>query len=433
MPKLLQIDSIKKDDDGLFIEGTIQNKQLSFLIDTGASVTIVKTSVYQEIPRDKRPPLEKVNVEMVAADGRSILCHGKGLFNLKIEGVELQHEVWVADISLDGILGFDFLNSNQCYLDVGKGELGFGELPNNPYDDDDDEESTVHVAASRTLEVPPESEAMITGRFLNKPSSPTEGILEPVYDFLSTHPLLLARTLVDTKNEDVVLRVLNVTQETICVHEGTIVANFDPICEIRTKEEPKKCNSVHAGANQNDVNSSQLPEHLVEMWDRSISDLNEDQQSRLQQLLMKHYDLFAKSKDDLGVTDLVEHRINTGDAQPVRQRARRLPIQQREVEKEQIEDMLKRGIVTESQSPWASPVVLVRKKDNTWRWCVDFRAVNLLSIINSYPLPRIDDSLDRLFRCKVVFYFRSAKWILASKNGTRRSGKNSIHYKSRFI
>ncbi len=400
MPKLLQIDSIKKDDDGLFIEGTIQNKQLSFLIDTGASVTIVKTSVYQEIPRDKRPPLEKVNVEMVAADGRSILCHGKGLFNLKIEGVELQHEVWVADISLDGILGFDFLNSNQCYLDVGKGELGFGELPNNPYDDDDDEESTVHVAASRTLEVPPESEAMITGRFLNKPSSPTEGILEPVYDFLSTHPLLLARTLVDTKNEDVVLRVLNVTQETICVHEGTIVANFDPICEISTKEEPKKCKSVHVAANQNDVNLSQLPEHLVEMWDRSISDLNEDQQSRFRQLLMKHYDLFAKSKDDLGVTDLVEHRINTGDAQPVRQRARRLPIQQREVEKEQIEDMLKRGIVTESQSPWASPVVLVRKKDNTWRWCVDFRAVNLLSIKDSYPLPRIDDSLDRLSGAK---------------------------------
>jgi len=61
-----------------------------------------------------------------------------------------------------------------------------------------------------------------------------------------------------------------------------------------------------------------------------------------------------------------------------------------------IEDMRKQGVIEESQSPWMSPAVLVKKKDGTIRFCVDYRKLNSKTVKDSFPLPRIDDILDQL-------------------------------------
>merc|ERR1712044_80222 len=66
----------------------------------------------------------------------------------------------------------------------------------------------------------------------------------------------------------------------------------------------------------------------------------------------------------------------------------------------EVQKMLKDGVIETSNSPWASPVVLVRKKDNTLRYCIDYRKLNAVTRKDSYPLPRIDDSLDSLGKAK---------------------------------
>lgn len=73
-----------------------------------------------------------------------------------------------------------------------------------------------------------------------------------------------------------------------------------------------------------------------------------------------------------------------------------MPIHQREIANEEIDKMPNQGIIEPSESPWAAPIVLVKKKDNSTRFCVDYRKLNLKTIKDSYPLPRIDDSLDSL-------------------------------------
>ena len=229
-----------------------------------------------------------------------------------------------------------------------------------------------------------------------KPELETEGILEPTYEFLNGHNLILARTLTNTENAEVIIRLLNVTTEVERVHQGTVIAELTPVIEVRTVERHEVDLGDRIESEDGATSSKSLPAYMEDLWSRCATNLDEDQKKRVKHLLLEHIEIFAKSKEDTGLTDLVEHRIETGDATPIKQRPRRLPIQQRQEEKQQIEEMLKRGIITESQSPWASPVVLVRKKDNTWRYCIDYRRLNGVCIKDSYPLPRIDDSLDRL-------------------------------------
>ena len=75
---------------------------------------------------------------------------------------------------------------------------------------------------------------------------------------------------------------------------------------------------------------------------------------------------------------------------------RRPPLAQREVIEREVKKMLDSGIIEPSDSPWAAPVVLVRKKDGSVRFCVDFRKLNAITKKDAYPLPRIDESLDLL-------------------------------------
>ena len=98
----------------------------------------------------------------------------------------------------------------------------------------------------------------------------------------------------------------------------------------------------------------------------------------------------------MGGTDYVEHTIDTGDSRPIRLQPHRLPISKQDCETQEVQKMLKRGIVEPSSSPWASPVVLVTKKDGSTRFCVDYRKLNDVTRKDAYPLPRIDDTLDAL-------------------------------------
>lgn len=117
-------------------------------------------------------------------------------------------------------------------------------------------------------------------------------------------------------------------------------------------------------------------------------------------LLRRFQEVFANGETDLGRTNLVQHRINTGDHQPIKQAPRRVPLaKQGEVDR-MLEDMKNQGVIQCSESPWASPIVLVKKKDGSTRFCVDYRKLNEVTRKDSYPLPRIDDTLDTLAEAK---------------------------------
>ena len=124
--------------------------------------------------------------------------------------------------------------------------------------------------------------------------------------------------------------------------------------------------------------------------------LSSTQRSQLQTLLDQFADVFAQTSDDLGRSHVATHRIDTGNHPPVNVPPYSLPPASREEVERQIQSMLRNGVVRESRSPWASPVVLVDKRDGTKRFCVDYRKVNACTKKDRYPIPRVDDSLDIL-------------------------------------
>ncbi|MCH7730585.1 RNA-directed DNA polymerase, partial [Patescibacteria group bacterium] len=121
--------------------------------------------------------------------------------------------------------------------------------------------------------------------------------------------------------------------------------------------------------------------------------------------LKKNYDVFAANPLAPGCADVTPHYIETvPDARPARSRPYRASPYSREVIEETIDRGIKYDTIEPSSSPWAAPVLIVKKKDGSPRFCVDYRGLNKLTIKDIYPLPRIDDTLDRLKGAK---YFTS--------------------------
>ena len=113
-------------------------------------------------------------------------------------------------------------------------------------------------------------------------------------------------------------------------------------------------------------------------------------------MLSEHEDVFARDQFDLGTFTKIERGLQTEQAPPVKQHMRRTPACFVNEEEANLKKMLDAGVIQESTSEWASLPVLVRKRDGTVRWCIDYRQLNNVTVKDVFPLPLVDDCLDTL-------------------------------------
>ena len=122
--------------------------------------------------------------------------------------------------------------------------------------------------------------------------------------------------------------------------------------------------------------------------------LSPTQQQQLKALFQEFSDIISQGEDDLGCTPLLQCTIET-EGPPLRQLYRHQNPAVRREEMAQVQQMLSSGVIRPS-SPWASLVVMVKKKDGSLRFCVDFRQLNAATVKDAHPIPCIDDLLDAL-------------------------------------
>ena len=136
--------------------------------------------------------------------------------------------------------------------------------------------------------------------------------------------------------------------------------------------------------------------------DGKLRHLSNTEKNELKDLIQEYRHLFP---DVPGRTDVVYHDVDVGDAKPVKQHPYRVnPLKAEHMEKE-LKYMLENDIIEPSSSEWSSPCILVPKPDKSFRFCTDFRKVNSLTKSDSYPIPRIDDCIDKVGKAKYVSKF----------------------------
>ena len=140
---------------------------------------------------------------------------------------------------------------------------------------------------------------------------------------------------------------------------------------------------------------SHMPEHIKDMFLCSCVHLTDEESAELGEVLIMYADLFAKNDNDLGCFTEMEHFIDTGDTPPIKQRMRRTPLRFCD-EEEYLKKMLDSKVIQPSNSEWASPSVLIWKKDGSVCWTIDFHVINAVTRKDSFPLPLIKECLDAL-------------------------------------
>lgn len=135
---------------------------------------------------------------------------------------------------------------------------------------------------------------------------------------------------------------------------------------------------------------------LEQIQGLDLSVLPQTEQERARGLLRQYASVFSASESDLGCTSLLSHDIPLIDDRPIRQRFRRIPPSDYEAVRAHIRQLLDSQVIQESCSPFASPIVLVKKKDGSLRMCVDYRQLNNRTCKDAFPLPRIEETLDSL-------------------------------------
>ena len=113
-------------------------------------------------------------------------------------------------------------------------------------------------------------------------------------------------------------------------------------------------------------------------------------------MLKRNARVFSKTDMDMGRTNLVKHHIKLTDPVPFKESYRRIPPQMYDEVKAHIQEMLDLGAIRPSNSPWASAIVLVKKKDGRLRFCIDLRRLNKRTVKDAYSLPKIESILDSL-------------------------------------
>lgn len=200
--------------------------------------------------------------------------------------------------------------------------------------------------------------------------------------------------MVALQSDVISVRVLNPTHRCLNIKAGTQLANCENVVSVTTTGESALQSKGMSEREEVSVPPPVVADHLQDIYERSKEWLNQEQEEQLKHLLNDFQDVFAKGSSDLERTKLTTHKNNKGTADHIRQAPRRLPLHTREDARTAVQEMIHQGIVEQSQSPWVSPIVLVRKKDGSTRFCVDYRKLNAVTKKDSYPLPRTDTTLD---------------------------------------
>lgn len=201
--------------------------------------------------------------------------------------------------------------------------------------------------------------------------------------------LLASPALVQVIRGTVYVQVINIGTKGVILYPRTGLGQLSSVALASLPKGVSEVQSMSASSSSPSV----VVEHIKEL---DFSPLTESEQVLMRTLLLKYHAVFSVHDGDLGCTNQITHDIPLLDSVPVKQRYRRIPPSDYKAVKTHIHQFLQAQVIRESNSPYASPIVLVWKKEGSLRMCVDYRQLNSKTRKDAFPLPHIEKSLDAL-------------------------------------
>jgi hypothetical protein len=233
--------------------------------------------------------------------------------------------------------------------------------------------------------------------------------------------LIIPRVLAIVRNGTIPVTLINCSDRTIKINVNTPIAKI----ELASQEEDpdiirrnssvtipdklkKTSSNIENGKTHSDdcsinfikdcfsrTNISSNGSNFSSLIDSlDLSHLSVNKRSKLVDLLSKHRKAISIN-DEIGKVSILKHNIVIDEKQiPLFTPQYRVPYASKQIIEEHVQTMLKQGIIEPCSSPWSSPVLLIRKRDNSFRFCVDYRRVNTTIKNDLFPIPRIDDILE---------------------------------------
>ncbi|CAF1030452.1 unnamed protein product [Brachionus calyciflorus] len=382
-----------------------QKVNMKFLADSGSSASFISPdslpiNIAEKINRfmktgnqAKGMMLRKTNLTIKSALNTEEVKCAVGLVKTKMNGWEGEHEFLFAKLSEPAILGIDFFKKFEANFDFTDMEIVIK--------DNNQKHKINMVNSSETIE---SFKVRLDEKIRIKANS--ENLIKITAECFNANDCVMfepnALTVKDLSNGIVLASSLNTVQEDKSVFLSVMNTTSKDVYISKNSLVGSLCYAEEAISSTEETAEENLPKEDIKMDVRKIKigdSLDTTQRNELFLLLEKYKHVFQWSEFGMDRTNLTEHRINTGNAAPIKQRPYRLPQAAQDEVERQVDEMTRNQVIEESKSPWASPIVLVKKKrqegkEQEYRFCIDFRRLNEVTIKDSYPLPRIDDTVD---------------------------------------
>src|SRR6218665_606740 len=363
--------------NSIYLRCTINKRSTLCLVDTGSEVSLLPLDLAEGLT------LQQTGRVLFAANSTEIRVSGEVSLPVKMNrGFQLETKFLVSDQVHEAMFGMDWLRQHRCRISFGTGAMYVGRR-RFPFVKKDGAAWCRRITVAEEITLPPRSQCDV---LCNLQCQGTEtNSMAWLTEAPDVQPGVHFATVVLSDNHDIAqIRMVNLGDQAATLVADKIVSDLHPVeVEVRQEEENNHEASHDTG----------LAEELI----TGIADeLNAEFKDRLKDLIHRYETIFSKDEHDLGSTHVTEHRIDTGDARPVRQPLRRQPAPYQAAIDQQLEQMLASGVVEPAVSEWAANVVLAKKKDGSLRFCIDYRKLNDVTKKDSYPLPRIDACLDAL-------------------------------------
>lgn len=360
------------------IDIQINNMKTQALWDTGADITLISSDLFEQLRKTQNVTCikcERPNIQTV--NGHNITLQWAAPLTFTVGQHKQEHTTWtVPTMTPDCIIGTDLQSKFGPFtIDHKKRTLKIHHddqiLTQSPSD-------TEPVQLCLNTIIPARTECIVLGA--TKLNHSAE--FEPDDLLHERYHVQCAYTLVTPVDGKIPVRLLNTTNSHIELYAGMklgLLYKDQFVAPVKTVN-----------------NSLQNTSRARDLINLDQAEINNTERKALLTLLDDYDDIFAKHDYDIGHTDMIKHSIELTDNKPIYQRPYRIPASRKEFVEKTINEMLEHGIITPSKSPWASPIVIVPKKNGKFRFAVDYRKLNAITKRDVFPLPRIDDILDSL-------------------------------------